>query len=89
MPNKGEKWKIMSNNTVIFVVESSKVSKKEREFLQTADGFNFLLQQAKAGIKSLNSLKIEIKKVIENTVPEAIETKEEKIKPSKKIKSKK
>lgn len=62
MPNKGEKWKVMTDNKVSFVVEGSKLSKKEREFLRTVEGFNFLLAQAKIGIKSLNALKNEIKK---------------------------
>src|ERR1700690_257036 len=47
MPNKGIKWKIIIDNKVDFVIEGSKISKKEREFLQTIDGFNFLLGQAK------------------------------------------
>lgn len=70
MPNKGEKWKVMSDNKLIIVIEGTKISKKEREFLQTIDGFNFLLQQAKKGIKSLNSLKNEIKNVINVNTPE-------------------
>lgn len=65
MPNKGEKWKIMSDNKLIFAVESTKISKKEREFLQTVNGFNFMLSQAKAGIKSLNNFRIELKKIMD------------------------
>lgn len=64
-PNKGEKWKVMSDNKIIFVIESNKVSKKEKEFLQTVDGFNFILSQAKTGIKSLNGFKTELKKIID------------------------
>jgi SMC interacting uncharacterized protein involved in chromosome segregation len=64
MPNKGEKWKIMTDNKVTFIIEGSKLGKKEREFLNTVDGFNFMLKQAKAGIKSFNALKNEIKKAI-------------------------
>jgi hypothetical protein len=62
MPNKGEKWKVMTDNKVTFVVEGAKLSKKEREFLRTVDGLNFLIAQFKQGIKSFNSLKNEIKK---------------------------
>jgi hypothetical protein len=64
MPNKGEKWKVMNDNKIVFTIESNKVSKKERDFLQTIEGFNFILCQAKVGIKSLNSFKNELKKVI-------------------------
>lgn len=62
LPNNGVKWKISENNKVMFVVEGTKLTKKERDFLQTADGFNFLIAQFKAGIKSFNALKVEIKK---------------------------
>jgi hypothetical protein len=61
-PNKGEKWKIFCDNKVIFVVDSLKISKKEKEFLRAPDGFNFLIAQAKNGIKSLNQLRVELKK---------------------------
>lgn len=62
MPNKGQKWKIFEDNKVMFVVEGTKLNKKEQEFLCTIDGVNFLIAQYKRGIKSFNSLKNEIKK---------------------------
>lgn len=62
MPNKGEKWKIFEDNKVMFVVEGTKLNNKEKEFLRTIDGVNFLIAQYKQGIKSFNSLKKEIKK---------------------------
>ena len=61
-PNKGERWRITEDNKVAFTIESAKISKKEKEFLRTADGFNFLIHQFKSGIKSLNKLRIELKK---------------------------
>lgn len=64
MPNNGEKWKVMSDNKVIFIIEGNKVSKKEREFLETVEGFNFILSQAKNGIKSLNGFRAELKKIV-------------------------
>ena len=62
MPNKGEKWKIFEDNKVMFIVEGTKLTNKEKDFLRTVDGVNFLIEQYKAGIKSFNSLKNEIKK---------------------------
>lgn len=62
MPNKGEKWKILEDNKVMFIVEGTKLNNKEKEFLRTVDGMNFLIAQYKEGIKSFNSLKNEIKK---------------------------
>lgn len=64
MPNHGQKWKITIDNKLIFTIESTKISKKERLFLQTIDGFNFMLAQAKLGIKSLNNFKVELKKMM-------------------------
>jgi len=62
LPNNGENWKIIENNKVMFVVQGSKLSKKEKEYLRTADGFNFLIHQYKEDIKSFNKLRIELKK---------------------------
>ena len=62
LPNKGEKWKIFEDNKVMFVVEGTKLTNKEKEFLRSIDGMNFLIQQYKQGIKSFNALKNEIKK---------------------------
>ncbi len=62
MPNKGEKWKIFEDNKVMFTLEGTKLTNKEKDFLRTVDGVNFLIAQYKQGIKSFNSLKNEIKK---------------------------
>jgi hypothetical protein len=62
MPNKGEKWKISEDNKVMFVLEGTKLNNKEKDFLRTPEGVNFLIAQYKQGIKSFNSLKNEIKK---------------------------
>lgn len=62
MPNKGEKWRILEDNKVVFILEGSKLNNKEKEFLRSAEGASWLLSQAKTGIKSFNALKNEIKK---------------------------
>jgi hypothetical protein len=64
MPNKGERWKIYQDDKVVFTVEGSKLLNKEKDYLKTADGFNFLIAQQKQGIKSLNALRTELKKKI-------------------------
>lgn len=61
MPNKGEKWKIFEDNKVIFILEGTKLTGKEKDFLRTVEGVNFLIKQFKNGIKSFNSLRKEIK----------------------------
>jgi hypothetical protein len=62
LPNKGERWKIFEDGKVVFIVEGTKLTNKEKDFLRTVDGVNFLISQFKQGIKSFNSLKSEIKK---------------------------
>lgn len=62
LPNKGERWKVMQDNKLLFVVEGTKLTNKEKDFLRTVDGVNFLIAQAKSGIKSFNALRAEIKK---------------------------
>ena len=62
MPNKGEKWKIFEDNKLVFTLEGTKLTNKEKEFLRSVDGVNFLLAAAKKGIKSFNALRTEIKK---------------------------
>ena len=77
LPNNGDKWKFFENKKVAFVLEGSKLLKKEKEYLHTIEGFNFMLSQAKIGVKSLNSFKIELKKMIENA-PAKIELQDKK-----------
>ena len=64
LPNKGEKWKFFEDNKNVFTIDGEKLTNKEKEFLRTADGINFLLSQYKEGIKSFNALKQEMKKKI-------------------------
>ena len=61
---KGDKWKIFDNDKVVCVIDGTHLNKRERAFLKTVDGMNWMIAQAKAGIKSFNSLKIELKKKI-------------------------
>src|SRR5579859_300039 len=62
MPNNGVKWKIFINEEVRFTIASSSISKKERSFLQTLEGFNFIISHTKQGFKSLNHFRKEMKK---------------------------
>lgn len=62
--NKVEKWKIFEDNKIMFIIDGDKLGNKEKSFLRTVDGINFLLTQYKSGIKSFNSLKNEIKKCL-------------------------
>jgi hypothetical protein len=60
--NSSEKWKIFQDTKLLFLLDGSKLGNKEKDFLRTVDGVNFLISQAKEGIKSFNALKTQIKK---------------------------
>ncbi len=61
MPNKGEKWKVFEDTKVIFILDGTKLNNKEKDYLRTVEGVNFLITQFKDGIKSLNFIRKEIK----------------------------
>lgn len=62
LPNKGERWRIFHDNKIIMTIEGTKLTKKERLFLQGIDGVNLLIKQFKSGkIPSLLAIKKEIK----------------------------
>lgn len=60
-PNKKEKWRILINDELTFVLEGDKLSKKEKTFLRSVEGMNWLIEQAKLGFKSFNELRIRLK----------------------------
>ena len=62
LPNEEEKWKISEDNKVLWTIEGSKLNKKEKQFLRTIDGVNFLIALHKSGINSFNHIRSEIKK---------------------------
>ncbi len=59
---KGERWRMLRDGELQFVLEGSKLSKKECMFLRTIEGFNWLIAEFKLGFKSLNELKSRLKK---------------------------
>jgi hypothetical protein len=67
-PARGERWKIFEDTKLIFVLDGTKVSKKEREFLRGIEGITFLIAQAKIGIKSLHGLRTELKQKLKSKV---------------------
>jgi hypothetical protein len=69
MPNKGEKWRIMEDNKVVFTIESTKLTRAQRAYLQTVEGFTFLLSQAKIGIKSFHAFKLALKSMLTKNSP--------------------
>lgn len=64
IPARGEKWKIFNDTELIATIDGHKLTKKEKVFLRSIDGINFLILQFKSGIRSFNALKKSIKKQI-------------------------
>lgn len=61
---KGEKWKIFENNKVALTIDGAKLSSKERSFLYSVQGINFLISQYKSGITAISALKKNMKNFI-------------------------
>lgn len=59
---KNERWRIFENDELKFILDGSKLSKKECAYLRTVEGANWLINIYKEGFKSLNELKIHLKK---------------------------
>jgi hypothetical protein len=60
-PNSGEKWKIFEDNKIHFIVDGAKLTRREKEFLRSVEGINFLIAQYKEGLKYITHLKNKIR----------------------------
>lgn len=58
---KIEKWRCLKDNKQIFIIEGSKLLKKEIAFIKSITGFNFLISECKAGTTTFTELKKKIK----------------------------
>lgn len=61
LPNKGDRWRIYSDDKQIIVIEGVKLNKKERSYLCSLDGVSFMIGQVKSGLRSFNGIKIALK----------------------------
>jgi hypothetical protein len=62
--NSGQNWQIMLNKKPVLILTSSRFTSKERAFLSTIDGMNFIISGYKKGWKSVSEFKRQIKKHI-------------------------
>lgn len=62
--SKGERWKIMLNDELIFVIEGAKLSKREREYLRSVAGVSFITQQVRCNITTFSKLRAELKRFL-------------------------
>lgn len=63
-PKKGEYWQILENNKEVLYMAGVRFSKKEKEFLHTAEGMSFLVSSYKSGFKSVVKIKIALNKIV-------------------------
>lgn len=61
---KGEAWRLMEDGKIVMVIEGDDISGKAKDFLRTADGFNFLIRSFKDGVKTFNKMKAELNKKV-------------------------
>jgi len=61
LPNKGENWKVFKDNKLAEVIEGVKLSAKERNYLRTVEGIQFVIGYYKRGWKSFNNFRQEMK----------------------------
>lgn len=64
LPKNGEDWEILKNNRVVMTINGLKLSEKEKSFLRSVDGFQLLISEYKAGLKSVLDLRKKIKKMV-------------------------
>lgn len=57
LAKKKEDWLILENNKVALRLKDYRLSKNEKNFLRSIEGFQFLIAQWKAGVKSVSGLK--------------------------------
>ena len=60
-PNNGEKWKIFEDNKIRFIVDGEKLTIREKEFLRSVEGINFLIARYKEGLEYITHLKNKIR----------------------------
>lgn len=55
-----EKWKISLDSKICLVIDSTSLTEGECKFLRTSEGFNFLLEMFKSGVKTMQTIKKEM-----------------------------
>lgn len=57
----GEIWNIFENNKLVLSLGAKRFTNKEKTFLRTAEGFNYIIKGYKDGWRSVNKFKQNIK----------------------------
>lgn len=61
-----EEWHILNDKEVICVMQATRFTKSERDFLHTADGMKFLIKEFKSGRKFVVDIKKSLKDLEKN-----------------------
>lgn len=64
LPHNGENWKILRDNKVLETIEGIKLSVKEKDFLHTVAGIQFVVKHYKSGWKSFANFRAALKSEI-------------------------
>lgn len=58
---KGEDWEIFADDKIVMTIKGVRFSAKERKFLRSVEGIQFLMRGYKAGWKSVSEFKRNLK----------------------------
>jgi hypothetical protein len=60
-----EKWKVIKNNDILFVIEGERLSEKEKSFLRSSSGVCAVINMCKKGIATTEKAIEELRKILE------------------------
>lgn len=61
---KGEDWEISEDKKVTLILKGVRFTNKEKEYMRTVDGMNFIINGYKKGLDSVVKFKKELKKAM-------------------------
>src|SRR5260221_6728679 len=61
---RGEDWEISEDKKVVLILKGPRFSNKEKNYMRTVDGMNFIISGYKKGLDSVSKFKTELKKVL-------------------------
>lgn len=61
LPKNGENWEVLEDNRVVFTLKGVRLTNKEKALLRTPEGIKLLMNEYKAGNKSVASIRRKLK----------------------------
>jgi hypothetical protein len=62
LPRKGENWEISENGRKVLILRGARLTNKEKGVLRTVEGIRLIIEEYKAGNRSVNKIKAILKK---------------------------